>query len=247
MTHLRDDKFLISCAARTGSTMLVQLLRSHPQIVCHGEVFRKDSISALDGRYQGLPAEELGERLLPYRVHQPGAFIYDVIFDRQTGLAAGFKFKTDEQFLQPWADIAQLVAGDHDIKVIRLRRRNLLAQYVSHEVVLRQGVATTLKAGEAPPQVRPFRVDLKAILGYLDDVARRDRLADEAYSKHRQLRVAYEDLLDETNPARASLLAFLGVADHPLSTRTMKILGDSASLVTNLPDVMDVLAARGYA
>jgi LPS sulfotransferase NodH len=247
MTHLRDDKFLISCAARTGSTMLVQLLRSHPQVVCHGEVFRSDSISALDGRYHGLPAEELGGRLLPYRVQQPAAFLYDVIFDRQTGLAAGFKFKTDEQFLRPWADIAQLVARDRDIKIIRLRRRDLLAQYVSHEVVLRQGVATTLKVGEAPPQVRPFRVDPKTIVAYLDDVARRDRLADEAYSNHRQLQVAYEDLLDDANPARADLLSFLGVTAHPLSTRTVKILGDNASLVTNLPDVMDVLAARGYA
>jgi hypothetical protein len=247
MTNLRDDKFLISCAARTGSTMLVHLLRSHPDVICHGEAFRKDSIAALHGRYGALRQDGLGDQLSRYRQQHPGAFLYDVIFDRQNRAVAGFKFKTDEQFLDPWADIAKLVERDRDIKIIRLHRRDLLDQYVSHQVVLRHGVATTLKAGAAPPDVRPFRIDPAVILSYLDAVRRRDRRADEVYSDHRQFQIAYEDLLDEAHPVRGELLGFLGVPVAPLSTPTTKILRDNAALVVNLAEVMEALMAKGYA
>ena len=40
--------FMIACAARTGSTMLVRTLRSHPGVVMHGEVWG-DAMVGLDG------------------------------------------------------------------------------------------------------------------------------------------------------------------------------------------------------
>ena len=40
--------FMIACAARTGSTMLVRTLRSHPGLVVHGEVWG-DGMVGLDG------------------------------------------------------------------------------------------------------------------------------------------------------------------------------------------------------
>ncbi|NES73345.1 MAG: sulfotransferase, partial [Okeania sp. SIO2D1] len=33
-----QTKFIITCAPRTGSTMLRMMLNSHPEIACHGEV-----------------------------------------------------------------------------------------------------------------------------------------------------------------------------------------------------------------
>ena len=41
-------RFMIACAARTGSTMLVRTLRSHPALVMHGEVWGERMVG-LDG------------------------------------------------------------------------------------------------------------------------------------------------------------------------------------------------------
>ena len=61
--------FMIACAARTGSTMLVRTLRSHPGLVVHGEVWgdgmvgrgqRNHPIVRLMGRGQPLkPVNDL--------------------------------------------------------------------------------------------------------------------------------------------------------------------------------------------
>ena len=39
---------MIACAARTGSTMLVRTLRSHPRLIVHGEVWG-DRMVGVDG------------------------------------------------------------------------------------------------------------------------------------------------------------------------------------------------------
>src|SRR5262245_5075326 len=42
-------RFIILCAARTGSTMLRHMLNSHPDVRCHGEVMTGRSFDALSG------------------------------------------------------------------------------------------------------------------------------------------------------------------------------------------------------
>jgi len=43
--------FMITCPARSGSSMLVNLLRSHPEICAHDEVFSPDKVRGLSGKY----------------------------------------------------------------------------------------------------------------------------------------------------------------------------------------------------
>ena len=47
----RDNGFMITCPARSGSSMLVHLLRSHPEICAHDEVFSPDKVRGLSGKY----------------------------------------------------------------------------------------------------------------------------------------------------------------------------------------------------
>ncbi len=46
-------RFMIACAARTGSTMLVRTLRTHPALLVHGEVWG-DRMVGVDGPLAGL-------------------------------------------------------------------------------------------------------------------------------------------------------------------------------------------------
>jgi LPS sulfotransferase NodH len=245
MAHLRDDKFVISCAARSGSTMLVMLLHSHPDILCHSEVFEAEKLGYIAGRYRRLRTHDptVSSALQGYRVERPEAFLYDVVFNADGHRAVGFKFKTDEAFGSDprFTVINQLILKDHDIKIIRLHRRDLVAQYVSH-VVTRQTGVLLLRGDEPRPAIKPFEVDPRKALDHVLDVRRRDQMATDAYAQHRSVSVFYEDLVLDNDPARNDLLAFLGVPSAPLSFSTTKILPSLDDLVLNIAEVRRVVA-----
>src|SRR5207249_6431079 len=52
--------FMITCPARSGSSMLVHLLRSHPEICAHDEVFSPDKVRGLSGKYLQKSREDPG-------------------------------------------------------------------------------------------------------------------------------------------------------------------------------------------
>ena len=51
MGSFRDNIYMITCPARSGSTMRVHLLRSHPDICSHDEVFSSGTLDGMTGTY----------------------------------------------------------------------------------------------------------------------------------------------------------------------------------------------------
>ena len=89
--HFRDDKFLISCAARSGSSMLCTLIGSHSQALCHHEVFAHEAPPTVFGVYtrkrkNGPESERLLRR---YRNQHPQRFLCDVVFNPHRRQGAG--------------------------------------------------------------------------------------------------------------------------------------------------------------
>ncbi|MFV2064623.1 MAG: hypothetical protein ACC726_14105 [Chloroflexota bacterium] len=248
--HLRDDKFIISCAARTGSTMLQLMLDSHPDIVCHGETIDRGKVGLLVGRYTRIRYRqpESDPVLLERMTKRPESFLYDVLFDSQGHQAVGFKFKTDEALSgqAPWRDYHELIVRDADIKVIRLKRRNLLEQLISHEAVRKTGV-TLLRGDATAPAIDAITIEPERAVSYIRDVLDRERRADEAYAEHRQLHVTYEGLVEDGEASQAEILRFIGVDVRPLTVSTKKILNGSPSLVSNLDEVTTALQDSGLA
>ena len=248
MRHFRDNKFIISCPARSGSTMLVHLLRSNPHILCHGEVFGGDTIGPLRGVYPAKRKSDpsFEERLWQYRTQCPETFLYDIVFDTQDRRVVGFKFKTDEAFDPKYQDVFDIIRRDTAIKVIHLRRKDLLDQYISHQVVLNQTQTTFVTSHETIPEISPFRVDIPHLLAYFSEVLKREKLAHQVYANHRQAMVNYEDLVHETHPIRDSVQMFLGLQPVPLTTTTRKIIQRNTDLIMNREEVIAVLTQHGY-
>lgn len=248
MRHLRDDKFIISCAARSGSTMLMFLLGSHPEIICHGEPYdHADKVGHLDGRYRRVRSPDIEATLWLYLTQYPVAFLYDVLFDHQDRKIAGFKYKIDEAFgaTRPHRqDLQRSIVRDTDIKIIRLKRLDLLAQFISHEVSRRTGVHLVVKAPK--PTVEPFSVSPRQVVDYFTETQRRYKRADEAYRNHRQMLVYYEDLVQEDHASRPALLEFLGVSPAPMTTPSRRIVTDGYRLLANRDEVVRELRRNGY-
>ena len=89
-------RFMIACAARTGSTMLVRTLRSHPALLMHGEVWGEHMVG-LDGplarECEADPAAF--EALQHARFEHPAACMRRFL-DAHGAQAVGFKLKFDE-------------------------------------------------------------------------------------------------------------------------------------------------------
>lgn len=248
MTHLRNTKFIISCPARSGSTMLLHLLRSNPAVLCHGEVFGGQRLGHVAGAYAVRRRKEEGvdEALHALARDDAKRFLYDIVFDAQGKAVCGFKFKTDEAFSEKCRHIQDMIRADTDIKVLQLRRRNILAQFISHQVVLKQTGVTLVMKEEDRPRVAPFQVDVREAVDYFEDVMAREARVATEYPEHRRLLVDYEDLVQEGHPVREAIQHFLGVPVGTLSTGTKKILKGNESLLENVGAVVEALRERGF-
>lgn len=126
--------FLIVFLSRTGSNLLASKLDSHPQILCHHEVFRMDSIHMASSVKSGKRRMDLS--IFDGRDREPFAFlkrVYSTAAVSQDGQpcetrAIGIKFS---HYQGKWLLLAMLL--NRGIKKIVVRRENVLAAFMSGE------------------------------------------------------------------------------------------------------------------
>ena len=242
----RYSRFMITCAARTGSTMLVRTLRSHPDLIMHGEVWG-DSMVGVDG-----PLAQAGETdpeqfaaLEALRFRDPERAL-QTFLSAHDAHAAGFKLKFDELVRPEWAQLRELVERDNQLAIVFLHRRDLLQRYLSHQVVLRQTGITVVAAGDTPPRIEPFEVDIDDLLGNIAQIHQRRQTFESAFAAHPSLQVAYEDLAADPQTQCNRVFAFLGVASAPVSVPTAKIVRLAPEqLVRNFDQVQTALRDAG--
>src|SRR5207247_5050644 len=137
MGSYRDNIYMITCPARTGSTMLVHLLRSHPEICSQCEVLLTKRITGITGTYLKKSREQADfiERLSRDRDSDPIKFLYKIVLDLQGKKAVGFKLKHDELVLPEYKALRDEIAADLDFRIINLYRENLLRRFLSNYIV----------------------------------------------------------------------------------------------------------------
>lgn len=116
-------RFLIACQPRTGSNWLCAMLQSHPQILCHHEVFHADEIYYAVGHRDGRLAHLGSAR---ERDLDPAGFLerlWREDFGRQ---AVGLKLLGDQA-----PELRLQLFADTGVKKVVLRRQSRLRAYVS--------------------------------------------------------------------------------------------------------------------
>lgn len=241
-------RFMIACAARTGSTMLVRTLRSHPRLIVHGEVWG-DRMVGVDGPLgRACGADPARRDALEHARFQRPAEAMAEFLAPHGAAAVGFKLKYDELVRPQWAELRGMVVADTALAIVFLHRRDLLRRYLSHQVVLRQTGVTVVAAGDVPPAVQPFEVDIDDLLRDIAETRRRTAEFQAAFAAHPSLHVAYEDLALDPQRECDRVAAFLGVAPAPVTVATEKIVRQPPeALVRNYADVRAALRAAGEA
>lgn len=194
-------RFVVLAVPRTGSNYLVSLLDSHPDILCHGELFSPDRIwTAVRLRAGTLELGTMAER-----DRDPRAFLARVWAADLGHAIVGFK-------LQSWQSRSaeKLVLRDRSIDKIVLTRTNQVEMFVSlltARQTERWGVVRPDAATTAP---QPVTVEVDALHAAV-------RASNAYYRRMRRnlrwwrqpwLEVSYDQLFDEATVTQ--LLRFVG-------------------------------------
>jgi hypothetical protein len=216
-------RFVILCLGRTGSTHLQSMLDFHSQARCHGEIFGDGKPPTFAGSPESDPREFLDRMLGPGNER-----------------AVGFKLPMQSIRLDPAA--AEIVVGDPAMAVIRLSRRDRLAQIVSRRLMAETGVSQSIfgSYGDATVRIDPAEC-LVALRGIEADEAQLDALCTE----HRVFRIAYEELGDDQR--LVELQRFLGLEPEPLRSWFEKLRVRSLpETVSNWEELKNALNEVGY-
>lgn len=194
-------RFVLLTVGRTGSNWLCTLLDSHPDILCHHEIFNEERIIYAFSRRDG--SLDLGT--MEDRDRDPLGFLERVWRERCGKRFVGFK-------LCPGQDerIFDAVLGEPEIKKLILHRRNRIKTFVSRRLAEATGQWESYPGQKVSTRGRRLRVDVADLWAYVTRIQEFYGGLGEtlASAGQRPLWLTYEELA--TAEERRRILGFLG-------------------------------------
>ena len=217
--------FVILCLGRSGSTHLVSLLDSHPEIRCFGELFTYQE-GTLDEAYITSSRSDPQD----YVAHLTAPL---------TEKAVGFKLPLSSIRAHP--DALSLLEPP-DLGMVRLRRLNLLALFVSRRLLASTRVPQSTRGDYGETTVV---LDPKKTLAVLRRIEEHERYLDELAAGKPMFRITYEELVK--GQRLDDIQRFLGVQPTALESPFRRIRNRPlAETVQNWSEVEDALRGSPY-
>ena len=223
-------RFVIVATPRSGSNWLCTLLDSHPDILCHHELFNPDGIRVSQTYHR--QGRTVGT--LELREKSPVEFLQLAWKEAEGYRAAGFKINID----QPEA-VFDAVLSDPAVRKIIIRRRNRIRTFMSERVAELTGGWESYEYSKQTVSPLPLPVEPGELKTHVERNATFYRGICQRLSDSGQtwLEAEYERLA--TPEQRRELLDFLGVdAGQTLQTATRKInRGSLQTMVSNFAEL----------
>jgi LPS sulfotransferase NodH len=161
-------RFCILASPRTGSSYLVSALSSHPDIICHMEIFHPHSVQSHRALLAKLSKAEQTQLLdRTFRNTSPLLYLEEV-FKQSAKLfpaakAVGFKlFNTHNGTV--WREMIE-----SEVVKIFLYRENKLSQYASHKIATTTGKYALFEP-QGAEQVK-VEFDMQEFLAFIEDTS----------------------------------------------------------------------------
>lgn len=223
--------FIIITRGRSGSTLLVERLRSHSQIVCMGEVLgtgerevTRSAKAILETPTRaGLASVPFLERYLwrprPDDTNAVGMkLLYPHVLERLNDEALLTRLKS--------------------AKILHLRRRNYLKSYISSIRVQETGVYA--HHGEGDLEMFRCYVDPVLCEKFFGLLARTEKHTAAFFAQSDVMELVYEDMVQDLPSFDAPLCDFLGVSNQRLSHGAKKMSsGVLANQIENWDEVCE--------
>ena len=213
-------RFVVLSTQRTGSTLLISSLDSHPGIFCAGEIFfpRSGSEYAIN-RYARLSSLNRVQHTF-CRGRLVRRFL-DEFYERTGYAAIGFKYMYSQARHIPRRYPSALkYLHEHSIPVIHNVRQNKLRVLLSRISARSSGVYRS----DRPVGLGPVNVPLGHLLEELRQLERADETWKRRMSGHDYLQVSYESFVGNQADQVRSILDFLDIEDaHELNSPFVKV------------------------
>lgn len=220
-------RFVILCLARTGSSHLVDLLDSHPEVRCFGEVLNETHPRATEEGWIG--GSDAPDAISHLRGLLTGAG------------AVGFKLPLNS--LRDHPEVAGWIDHEPEIRVIRLRRANALSLLLSRKMLRATLVSQSIYGSYGD---RTVRIEPRECMRALERIEAEDAELDALAQGHETFDVDYESLNDPA--ALTAAQKFLGVAPQPLRSRYERLRSRSfAETIENWDELSAAISKTRWA
>jgi LPS sulfotransferase NodH len=210
-------KFIVMTRSRTGSEFLLSLLNSHSQIAAYGEIFQKGD--EIDWDFSGYYRS--GKKRTFLQKH-PVSFLKNEFFRTYPKKikAVGFKIFYYHAQQEKWKSVWTYLKDMGDLKVIHLRRRNILRTLVSRKHAVATGKWINL-SGEKE-DIKPMVLNYEECLEFFEKTRNWEDEYDSFFKDHDRLNVYYLNLCNDTNRVLSRIQAFLNVKEERLISQTKR-------------------------
>lgn len=241
-------RFVVIGTQRTGTTLMVTALNSHPQIQCFGELFKQRRPKGLhpegESAYWLKCQESWRWRLSDVVLRHSSAanFLDDVLSVCDEQAAVGFKLMLSQ--IKRFHKLSDLITA-RQYNVLHVVRNNVLKTYVSRLAARQRGYYHSDKSAKIE-KINISTNDLESQLHkiHLDEI----KIEETFKNKGPYLQVAYEEFqyFDET--VVSSLLQFLGVPQFEIGSSLKKQSSDDLmKVIDNYEEVADCIQRTSWA
>jgi hypothetical protein len=214
-------KAIIITSQRTGSTFLRHCLNSHPEVTCDGEIL-------IGGQIR--PPHILKNRRLPakiYRYIKAGAWnpvkIMEDFLARNDSQVVAFKAMYNH-LTNP--KMREFLKRHTNIRIIHLRRDNVLKQYVSKMLLGKKREKgwqphSTEKLAPVSTQISPA-----AAINHMNKAHEQFEQFERLILQHPRLELVYEDMIDGgclSNQAMKAVCSLLDLEPRPMCCDYVKV------------------------
>ena len=218
--HRDYTRYIILGMGRTGSNLLATSLQSQSNVIAFGELFNNAHHERISWMYPGYKTSGAA---LELRARDPRAFIDTMVYGRMPKRvsAVGFKLFYYHAREPNWACIWPHLGDMEGLKVIHLKRQNLLRTYLSMSYALqdRQWIA---RSDRGVTRKEAIELVYEDVLKGFRKIRAWENEGDRFFSGQPVLEVFYEGLVGRYDEEMSRIQDFLGVPRSSAHANTRK-------------------------
>ncbi len=255
------NKFILLGNSRTGSSLLRTYLSSHSDIVCYDELFDMEKTVF---NYIGFPHKN-DKSLLKFRDKYSIEFLNKFVFRgyRNNIVAVGFKIFY-HQFNN---EIRNYLYNSCNLKIIHLKRRNILDSYISLKFASTTGIwslvnhdfyknakaenmekfTTSSKLHTCNKNIK-LKIDFDDCKKYLEQTEKNIKYYDNLFKNHDVLEIYYEDFSENIQQVKKQIFSFLSASDTSFVSPMIKVnTKQHKDIIENYDEIKHKLANSRWA
>lgn len=234
-------KFIIVATQRTGTSLLVNLLRSHSSVVCYSELLKENDRPAWGFKRIDSVTYKLSKKFpLEFLNH----FFYRNYSDKVK--AVGFKFMYNQLTFSKAKKIIKSFDNKKDV-IIHLKRKNKLKTYVSQQLLkinkkptgfLNEKYLEKFKNNKSKILIESVFVSANEFKSYVKRIQKSESKYDKLISSKNHIIIYYEDLEENYIYEANKIINAFELPEEDLICLNVKINNNSlAKSITNYTEL----------